>query len=135
MTRWTEEDVRAIQARARGLNPGFKSRQVGPSKYGNRKHIDAEGIEHDSRKEYLRWCVLKDRERIGAISDLHRQVVFDLIVAGVLVARFIADATYREAGALVVEDTKSPITRSKPDFRMKLKLMKACHGIDVRVVE
>jgi len=34
----------------------------------------------------------------------------------------------------VVEDVKSEFTRKDPVYRLKYKLMKACHGIDIREV-
>lgn len=107
-----------------------------PSKYRNVKVTDADGITHDSRKEYRRWLDLQLRERAGEISRLHRQPVFDLIVNGVLVCRYIADASYVEAatGALVVEDSKSEPTRKNRAYRIKRKLVKACLGIDIREV-
>lgn len=105
-------------------------------KYGNRKVTDAEGNVHDSTKEYRRWCELELRQRAGEISDLRRQPVFDLLVNDVLVCRYVADAVYVEnaTGSKVVEDTKSEPTRKKRDYRIKVKLLRAIHGIEVREV-
>lgn len=102
-------------------------------KYGNQRVTDAQGLTHDSRKEYRRWCDLQLRERAGEISQLHRQPVFDLIVNGLLVCRYIGDASYVEnaTGARVCEDTKSQITRKNRVYLLKKRLMKACHGIDI----
>ena len=46
--------------------------------------------------------------------------------------RYYADAVYVEDGQEVVEDTKSPVTRRDPQYRMKIHLMKSVLGIDVR---
>ncbi len=142
--RLTEEQYRDLMAR-RGLaasslgSQSTKSTKPARPKYGNRKVVDATGNVHDSGKEYRRWCDLELRQRAGEISDLHRQTVFDLVVNGVLVCRYVADATYRENGALVVEDTKpSDQKYRKPlayrHFKLKANLMLACHGIEVKEV-
>jgi hypothetical protein len=52
----------------------------------------------------------------------------------VLVATYVADFVYREAGKseMIVVDVKGMRT---PVYRLKRKLMLACHGIDVLEVE
>jgi hypothetical protein len=103
-------------------------------KFGNRKVTDASGAVHDSTKEYRRWQELQLRERAGEITGLRRQVPFALVVNDVLVCSYEADAVYREGAALIVEDCKSPPTRAKREYRIKLKLMQAIHGIQIREV-
>ena len=129
--RWTQADLDAYR-----LNVHARATPVTPKrqKYGNRKVTDAEGRVHDSTKEYRRWCELQLRERNGEITGLRRQVPFALVVNDVLVCSYEADAVYREGAALVVEDTKSAITRKKRDYRIKVKLMQAIHGLQVREV-
>ena len=56
------------------------------------------------------------------------------MINGVKVCTYIADFTYEELGGVVVEDVKSEFTRKDPVYRLKNKLMKACHGIDIREV-
>lgn len=110
------------------------------TKYHNKK-TTVDGIEFDSRAEATRWCTLRVLEKAGAITDLKRQVPFELVpsvkLAGARAAkpaiRYVADFTYIERGALVVEDTKSEATAKLSDFRIKLHLMKWRHGIDVRL--
>lgn len=131
-TRWTQADLDALTTRQR--MPAVMVPAKKPSKYGNHKVIDADGLTHDSRKEYRRWLELQLRERAGEISNLRRQVVFDLVVNGQLVCKYIADATYDEGGAFVVEDTKSEPTRKRRDYILKRKLVKAIHGIEIREV-
>lgn len=104
------------------------------AKYGNRKVTDAAGNVHDSGKEYRRWCELELREKAGEISQLRRQVPYALVVNDVLVCQYIADAVYLEGAATIVEDCKSPPTRAKPEYRIKLKLMQAIHGLQIREV-
>lgn len=86
----------------------------------------------DSRKEASRWAELVLLERAGLISELRRQVRIPVVVNGKRVCVYVADATYTEAGQLVVEDTKSTITRRHPVYRLKRKLLKAAMGIEIR---
>lgn len=106
------------------------------NKYGSRK-IKVGGITFDSRKEYLRWCELVLLQKAGQITDLQRQVKFELIpsqrINGKVAERacdYIADFVYNENGKTVVEDTKGFKTK---DYIIKRKLMLYFHGI--RIVE
>ena len=124
------------------------------SKYHSKKTTTIDGITHDSLKEANRWCELKLLERAGKITDLRRQVEFELIPAqydtyerygkngqrlkdGVkLVERkvsYVADFVYHdvEANKMVVEDTKGFKTK---DYIIKRKLMLWVHGIRIREV-
>ena len=92
----------------------------------------------DSVKEYRRFCELRLLERAGAITELERQVKFELIpsqrIAGKVVERacaYIADFVYMENGKKVVEDTKGFRT---PDYIIKRKLMLWVHGIRIKEV-
>ena len=138
--RMTEEQYEALMSRrpmTGALIPPPPPR-VAPKrpKYGNVRVTDRDGLTHDSRREYRRWQELKLREVAGEISGLQRQRVFDLVVGGLLVCRYVADAVYVEnaTGRRIVEDTKSPPTRKKRDYRIKAKLMKALYGIDIHEV-
>lgn len=96
----------------------------GVRKYRNTPVV-VDGIRFDSKGEARRWGDLNFLQRANHISDLKRQVTFDLGVC-----KFRADFTYVQNGALVVEDFKGVIT---PEFRIKAKLMKQVHGIEVVV--
>lgn len=106
------------------------------SKYHNQKiHINGETF--DSKKEYNRYVELLYMEKGHIITDLHRQVEFLLIptqnICGETVRRavYVADFTYRIGDKLVVEDVKG----FKTDvYKLKRKLMKMIHDIDVREV-
>jgi ribosomal protein S8 len=112
-----------------------------PRKYRNNKVV-IDGIEFDSRKEAQRWAVLKLMLAAGQISDLQRQVAFELAPAARLLGdskmkpaiRFIADFTYLRDGEIVIEDTKSIATKNLPVYRIKKHLMKTVHGLDVHEV-
>lgn len=103
-------------------------------KYGNKKTQTLDGIVHDSGKEARRWDALQLRARSGEISELRRQVPFALVVSGLHVCSYVADFVYRDGAALVVEDVKSEVTRKLAAWRIKVKLMAACHGLQVTEV-
>ena len=107
------------------------------SKYGSRK-ITADGMTFDSRKEYFRWHELSLLEKAGEISQLQRQVRFELIpsqkIDGKVVERpvhYVADFVYQENGQQIVEDTKGFKTK---DYILKRKMMLHTHGIRIREV-
>lgn len=105
-------------------------------KYRNKRHDTPDGV-FDSEAEYRHWCHLKIRQRVGEITDLQRQVVFELAPAVVVQGRkrppirYIADMTYVEAGNLVVADVKGAIT---PEYRIKRHLLMAVHGIEIKEI-
>ena len=124
------------------------------SKYGNIHTTTSDGIKHASQKEATRWCELKLLEKAGKISDLDRQVEFELIPAqyeayerlskkgellgdGLRVAErkvsYIADFVYtdNETGEKIVEDTKGMRTK---EYIIKRKLMRYIHSIRIKEV-
>ena len=124
------------------------------SKYYNVKTRALDGTVFDSLKEARRWDELILLQRAGKITDLQRQVTYELIPAQYetyaryskrgeplkeglrLIERkveYIADFTYidTETGELVVEDTKGVKTK---DYIIKRKLMLSVHGIRIKEV-
>lgn len=102
-------------------------------KYRN-KPIVVDGQRFDSKKEAVRYGELTLLRKAGQISDLETQPRFPCVVNGAKVCDYYADFRYRTAaGAVVVEDVKSPATRTNPVYRLKKKLVEALH--DVRVTE
>ena len=101
------------------------------NKYGARKVKAPDGQVFDSQKERDRWCILRLLERAGRISDLKRQVSYELIPKqGTMRAcSYIADFTYQENGKLVVEDCKGYRTEA---YKIKKKLMLKEHGIRIK---
>ena len=96
----------------------------------------------DSKKEKRRFDELKILQRVGEISDLKTQVPFELIPTqkgadGKTLERpvkYIADFTYTDKnGRFVVEDVKSPVTRTK-DYVIKRKLMLFIHKIRIQEI-
>ena len=103
------------------------------NKYGAKKITDpATGFVFDSKAEFIRWCELRILERAGKISDLQRQVKYELIPkqAGERACTYVADFVYIDSdGNKVVEDTKGVRTDA---YRIKRKLMLWIHGIRIK---
>ena len=107
------------------------------TKYKSRK-VKVAGEVFDSKKEYTRWCELALLQKAGQITDLKRQVKFELIpsqkIDGKVAERactYVADFVYQENGKTVVEDTKGFKTK---DYIIKRKLMLWVHGIRIMEV-
>lgn len=102
------------------------------NKYGAKK-TTVDGITFDSKWEAQRWGELQAMERGGLVRDLERQVKYDIVVNGEKICRYIADFRYKivddDGGEKeVVEDAKGFETA---DFKIKKKLMRAVHQIDL----
>lgn len=126
------------------------------NKYKNKK-IFRDGEWFDSVHEYKRYRELLLLQRTGEISDLRRQVPFELIPAqyedlptGQFFVRgerkgqekykrvcveqsvvYNADFVYTMNGKTVVEDTKSDPTKTK-DYIIKRKLLLYFYGIQIK---
>lgn len=124
------------------------------SKYGNKKATH-NGTIFDSRKERNRYITLLALQKAGEISDLKMQVPFEIIPAVYekvekqlktkvkIVDRcvqrathYIADFVYTDKdGNMVVEDVKGSSSILTPEFRLKMKLMRYVHGIQIKIYE
>ncbi len=99
------------------------------SKWRNVK-VELDGHKFDSKKEAARYQQLKLLLRARAIKNLRFQVWYRLEVNGVLICRYRADFVYEDAErGETVEDVKGFRT---PVYKLKAKLMLACHGIRIR---
>ena len=100
-------------------------RNIIRSKYGAHK-TELDGITFDSKKEAKRYALLKQLERFGMISDLRRQVPFELQPGytnnqgkKIRAITYVADFVYVENGKQTVEDTKGFKTK---EYQIKRKL-------------
>ena len=119
------------------------------AKYHNKKIQHGDEV-FDSQHELHRWLELILLQRAGKITDLRRQVKYELVpvqrepdqygIHGGLRKRgkviekavsYTADFVYRENGETVVEDAKGVRTDK---YIIKRKLMLWVHGIRVREV-
>lgn len=98
----------------------------------------ADGKKFDSMIERDRYYFLSAMQREGKIKNLQCQVRFDCVVNKEKICTYVADFTYQKIFSTspwltdVVEDVKGMVT---PMFRLKAKLVKAIHGIEILVVK
>ena len=102
------------------------------SKYNNRR-VTLDGHTFDSvaeRRRYQELCLLR---AAGELTGLVTHPRFPLVVNGVPIATYEADFGYTETatGRAVVEDVKGVQT---PEYKLKKRLVKALHGIDIQEV-
>ena len=89
-----------------------------------------DGIVFDSAKEAKRYWELKQM----GVWPIELQPKFELVVNGVHICDYRADFAYEvpySGGQRVIEDVKGMKTR---EYRIKKKLMKAIHNIDIQEV-
>lgn len=100
-------------------------------KYGA-KACEVDGIYFPSHLEAKRYTELKLSERAGTITNLRRQVRYDVVVCGIAICTWIADFVYLDSsGKEIVEDAKGFATR---EYKMKSKLVTALFGITIQEV-
>lgn len=92
---------------------------------------EVDGIRFASRAEARRYGELSLMLQAGLISDLKCHPKFEIEVNGMHVCYYVGDFQYVDGGETIVEDVKSAATVTKL-YRLKKKLMKACHGISIR---
>ncbi len=111
----------ATRLRTNAAGGGF------PRKYRNQPTF-VDGIRFASKKEAYRYRELKILESNNLISNLSLQPRFPLIVNGTKVATYVGDFAYVDDRGKIVEDVKGIRT---PVYKLKKKLLKAIHGIDI----
>lgn len=129
----------------------FPNRQKG-SKYNNKK-VEYNGILFDSKKEKDRFVFLKESEEQGLISNLQRQVKFELLPAikekyikhlktkekecertVQLAISYTCDFQYEKDGVMVVEDIKPSPALIPKEFVLKEKLFRYKYGFSIKRV-
>lgn len=95
------------------------------SKY-HAKKVEIEGVLFDSKKEAQLWVRLQNLQRMGIISELQRQVRFELVPKqkDERAVYYVADYVFKEGDKLVVADCKSSMTKKLPSYIIKRKLFK-----------
>ena len=100
------------------------------NKFGSEKVV-VNNLIFDSKHEYQRWMELKVLEKLGEITELKRQVKYELIPRqeGERACNYLADFVYKDdEGKTVVEDAKGARTK---DYIIKRKLMLHKYGIKI----
>ena len=123
------------------------------NKYGNKK-VEYNGVLFDSKRERDRYVILKQAQDNGEIYGLKAHPKWELIpkiteeyvkhlkTKDVACSRtvqlaitYTADFSYNKPdGSFVVEDVKISPKILPAEFRLKIKMMRAIHGISVRCV-
>ena len=109
------------------------------SKYGA-VSVRVDGHFFPSTREARRYGELRLLERAGKIRGLRLQPQFPIVVNDELICTYRADFQYEDAAnpsdplqwTLVVEDVKGVPTEV---YKLKKKLVKATHGIEIREVK
>lgn len=110
------------------------------NKYRNTKITNVYG-KFDSIKEWKRYIYLLDMQKKGLISDLQRQVTYQLLPiqkdGKKVIERactYVADFVYKKDGETIVEDTKSTITLANAAYIIKRKMMLFFYKIKIKEV-
>lgn len=130
----------------------FAPRGEKKSKYNNKKVV-YQGISFDSKKEMERYIYLLDAQKKGVITDLQRQVKFELIPAVreeyiehlktkdkvktrtlQLAITYTCDFSYKKDGELVIEDVKASPKMLPKEYILKKKLLFAIHRISIKEI-
>ena len=134
MLRWTDEQLAEYQGRRKATEAEAPARP----KYRNKK-TEIGGVKFDSKAEASRFVELKRMEEAGLISNLKRQVSFELAPAVKIPGkrrmspplRYFADFVYEQDGKQIIEDVKGVETEG---YRIKRHLMAVAgfHIVEVR---
>ena len=100
------------------------------SKYRN-EPTEVDGHRFASLAEARRYMDLKRLQDAGEISQLRLQPRYPIVINGIPVCVYVADFSYIGSTGIVVEDVKGVRTAV---YRLKNKLMRAVHGIDITEV-
>jgi len=103
------------------------------------KKVVIDNKKFDSMKEAERYLFLKDQQDSGKIADLQCQIRYRFIVDSVHICDYIADFVYTTKDVdgqtiSVTEDFKSAWSRTKPEYRIKKKLLFALYNITLKEV-
>ncbi len=143
----TRDDMRLSEQEYQSLIKGRPIKDAKPTKYRNKK-VEVDGILFDSKKEAHRYHELKLMAKVGEIIDLQLQPKFPFDLNGVHICSYVGDFQYlvpdkttsfngiKGLSPLIlhVEDVKSAVTRKLPAYRIKVKMMRAFHGIEVEEI-
>ena len=147
---WSYDDLKALGADAKAQAVAQIGEKRKQNKCHNRK-TEVNGIVFDSISESRRYGELMLMLKAGTIRNLKLQPEFTLqeaykTVDGTVMPaiRYRADFSYErktkpdtygyDHWTKVVEDVKSPYTRKKPEYRIKMKEFHDRYGIPVTEV-
>lgn len=147
MSRYKPSDLARFGAGARRQIDAFKFadqaraellREQAPAASKTRhkgKRVEIDGITFGSGAEARYYLELKHRRNMGEISGLEVHPKFLLTVAGVVVATYIADFRWTEAGSTRVVDVKGKGAPLEPIFKLKRRIFEALYPFKLEIVE
>jgi len=117
------KDTRAMRRYKKSWSiPMVRSRQtISKNKYRAVKTV-IDGITFHSKKEAERYKILALLEAQGKIDNLRLQPRIPLMVNGVKIGHYVGDFEYKHGGKVILEDVKSPATRT-PIYKLKKKIL------------
>ncbi len=101
----------------------------GKNKFNAVKTV-VEGITFDSAKEARRYGELRLLEKNGEIRNLEIKPVYPFIVNGKTCFKMVPDFAYFDGKRRIVEDVKSPPTKTRA-YRIKKKCIEAYYGFEI----
>ena len=109
------------------LKCGYKSfKNLDAKNKYNAEKTTVDGVTFDSKKEGARFFELKLLQDRKEITELQRQVKFQIVPKAGKNERahyYVADFTYKEYGKQVIEDVKSPATKANAVYSLKKALV------------
>ena len=91
------------------------------NKFKNKRTV-VDGISFASKREANRYSELALLETVGKIYNLKTQPRIPLMVNGVKIGHYVADFEYMVNGETVIEDVKSPVTKTAV-YKLKMKII------------
>ncbi len=138
--KFTEGDALRLGRRSSAVpaQPEQPAKPETRNKFGNKKAW-CDGIVFDSCHEAERYLELRTLQELGEIRDLELQPQFGIFACemssgmGIQVASFKADFRYFDItqNRQRIEDAKSDGTKGETAYRLRKKLVEACHGITI----
>ena len=101
--------------------------------FAKRTFVPLLGREFHSQAEANRAVELEALRRAGKVHSLEFQPRFDLVVEGVRVGHYVGDFAYWdvEKRQQVIEDVKPKSGYRSDVYRLKKRLMLACHSVEI----
>lgn len=95
-----------------------------------------DGIVFDSKREAIRYAILKIKRRAGLITDIETQPSWVIDIGGKHFCRYTADFRYFdvEQNRIVIEEIKSTGTAKDAAYRLRRKAAELAHNLTIDLV-
>lgn len=127
------------------LPDGVRATKIQPHKLGRGKRVKIDGYSFPSKKEADRYGELKLLQEAGEIYMLEVHPHWPIDINGVHICEVWLDSSYYDKdGKFIVEDVKKTrrgkdgkikFTTNTDKSKLKQKLLFACYGISVTIVD